>query len=77
MILNDGGEIVQMGSSKKVNFDTVPGMITKENGREEAMSASDWSEINFGNAPKRMKEVPDSPISTVEVERVFCIDEDF
>lgn len=69
VMLNENGEITQMGSSKTFDFDDIPGVIRPEADKE-----------NEKVTTKSEKEL-DNPVTTADkeltVERVFILDEDF
>jgi hypothetical protein len=62
VVLNEQGEIVQKGSKKEIDFEAIPGIIRPKEDEEEKQREVE-------------KELPNVEAVTVQMERVFCMDD--
>lgn len=72
VILNEYGIIEQMGNSKSINFNTIPGMIVQEVEKEEQPVVEDDKENAMILDPPMVKKQLEE-----QTEQVFCMDLDF
>ena len=72
VVLDENGAITQLGNEKNVNFDEVPGVVAPPPPpkQQENLLAS-----SFGQLQIEGSKVNSSPVSPVQVDRVFNMDD--
>ena len=72
VVLDENGAITQLGNEKNVNFDEVPGVVAPPPPpkQQENLLAS-----SFGQLQIEESKVASSPVSPVQVDRVFNMDD--
>jgi hypothetical protein len=89
VVLDEHGDITQMGNHRAIDFDEVPGVVRpepsvssmeeeKENNFEQVLGFDDVDfDLDFANRCKLESNSGPFQRPTVQVERVFGIDDDF
>lgn len=86
VVLDENGDIQQMGGQRAIDFDEVPGVVRPESESESSSESEQSEELDMGfdmdfelDFSNRLKIEPETTVQPppVQVERVFEIDDDF